>query len=181
MDCPRCDGGNLVVQDHLGIEVDRCTRCQGMWLDHHEMDLLEDTVLDKDNLKGSMMYAERPSDISCPKCQDLMTTFNYRPYDLPIDSLNQVPRPKQQHLMTTVTDRAYALPIDFCNRGHGFWLDPGEEKRVLELMEKRIRDLKRTASAEGEWAGFLKGLASKKAPGSKSVFGKVKGWFTGKR
>ena len=154
MDYPRCDGGNLVVQDHLGIEVDACTRCQGMWLDHHEMDLLEDTVLDKDNLKGSMMYAERPSDISCPKCQDLMTTFNYRAYD---------------------------LPIDFCNQGHGFWLDPGEEKRVLELMEKRIRDLKRTASAEGEWAGFLRGLASKKAPASKSVFGKVKGWFTGKR
>ena len=83
--------------------------------------------------------------------------------------------------MTTFKYRAYDLPIDFCNQGHGFWLDPGEEKRVLELMEKRIRDLKRTASAEGEWAGFLKGLASKKAPGSKSVFGKVKGWFTGKR
>lgn len=154
MDCPRGDGGNLVVQDHLGIEVDACTRCQGMWLDHHEMDLLEDTVLDKDDMKGSMMYAERPSDISCPKCQDLMTTFNYRAHD---------------------------LPIDFCNQGHGFWLDPGEEKRVLELMEKRIRDLKRTASAEGEWAGFLKGLASKKAPASKTFFGKVKGWFTGKR
>ncbi len=154
MECPRCRGSKLVLQDHLGIEVDACPQCRGMWLDYHEMDQLEDTVMDQDHLKGSMMYAERPSDIRCPKCAQPMTTFNYRAYD---------------------------LPIDFCDGGHGFWLDAGEEKRVLELMEKRLRDLKRTASAEGEWVGFLKGISGRKPPRPGSFMNRVKGWFTGRR
>ena len=49
-------------------------------------------------------------------------------------------------------------------------------------MEKRTRDLKRTASAEMEWATFLRGLASKNTPKSSGSFlGKIKGWVTGKR
>ena len=155
MECPRCQGQDLTVRTHLGIEMDTCGSCKGMWLDYPELDQLEDRVLDEDRLKGSMMYRERNSDIHCPKCRDLMTTFNYRAYD---------------------------LPIDFCNNNHGFWLDAGEEKRVLELMEKRTRDLKRTASAEMEWGIFLRGLSSKKTSSSSGSFlGKIKGWLTGRR
>ena len=145
MNCPRCDA-ELKLEDYKGIEVDRCPKCEGLWLDYHELDELEDSVLDQDKLKGTMTYAQRASDISCPKCQKPMTTFNYRAYD---------------------------LPIDFCNQGHGFWLDRGEEKRVLELMEQRIRDLNRSASAEVQWAQFLKRV------GSKSFLGKMKGRFKG--
>ena len=147
MECPRCKGQDLFVKTHLGIEVDACPNCDGMWLDYHELDELEDRVLADDSVKGSMVYAERASDIYCPKCGKRMTTFNYRAYD---------------------------LPIDFCVDGHGFWLDAGEEKRVLELMKKRIKDLKRTASAEKEWAGFLQGLSSGKSS-SGGLMGKIKG------
>ena len=59
-------------------------------------------------MKGSMMYRERPSDIHCPKCSDLMTTFNYRAYD---------------------------LPIDFCNHEHGFWLDAGKRNECWSLWK----------------------------------------------
>ena len=149
MECPRCKGQQLAVKKHLGIEVDACNNCDGMWLDYHEMDQLEDRVLDDDSIKGSMVYAQRASDIFCPKCGKKMTTFNYRAYD---------------------------LPIDFCVDGGGFWLDAGEEKRVLELMKKRIKDLKRVSSAESEWAGFLKGLASGKSS-SGGLMGKIRGWL----
>lgn len=153
MECPRCHSAELALKDHKGIEVDKCPQCDGLWLDHHELDQLEDLVLDEDRMKGTMVYAKRGSEISCPKCQGPMTTFNYR---------------------------AHNLPIDLCNEGHGFWLDKGEEARVLELMEKRIHDLKRSSTAEGEWAAFLKRAASKQGATSGSFFSKIKSWFTGK-
>ena len=124
--------------------MDKCPNCNGLWLDHHELDALEDTVLSEDHMKGTMLYAQRGSEISCPKCHDSMTTFNYRAYD---------------------------LPIDFCSKGHGFWLDKGEEKRVLELMEKRIRDLGRASSAQAQWTQFVKGARSP------SLMDKIKGLF----
>ena len=143
MNCPRCDV-SLEIEDYKGIEVDACPNCEGRWLDHHEMDELEDEVLDDDSVKGTMMYAKRQSAIACPRCGKTMTTFNYR---------------------------AYNLPIDYCPDEHGFWLDPGEEKRVLELMKQRIKDLNRSASAEVEWGKFLNNL------GSSSFTDKLKGLF----
>ena len=152
MDCPRCQSAQLELKDLQGIEVDKCPQCQGLWLDHHELDQLEDLVLDEDRLKGTMVYAQRGSEISCPKCSGAMSTFNYRAYD---------------------------LPIDFCDEGHGFWLDAGEDKQVLELMEKRIHDMKRASSAESGWHAFLKRSKTGKTRSSKSFFGKIKGWFKG--
>ena len=143
MDCPRC-GVSLESKTYKGIDVDRCPRCEGTWFDHPELDQLEDTVMDDDASKGTTVYAVRPSDISCPKCAGPMRIFNYR---------------------------AYNLPIDECESQHGFWLDAGEEKRVLELMEQRIKDLKRSGVAEEDWGRMLKRLKSK------SFSDKMKGLF----
>lgn len=130
MECPR-DNTELQVDRYQGIEIDRCPKCEGLWLDHPELDQLEDVVFDDDRLKGMMEYSPRPSDITCPKCHGKMTIFNYRAYNLPVDS---------------------------CDLGHGFWLDRGEEKQVQELMKKRIKDLDRSKKAEAEWFGFLNKL-----------------------
>ncbi len=81
-----------------------------------------------------MVYAVRPSDISCPVCDGAMRTFNYRAYDLPIDE---------------------------CEVQHGFWLDENEEKRVLDLMKQRTKDLKRSRNAEAERANLLGSLKTK--------------------
>ena len=143
MDCPRCNTP-LRSTKYKGIEVDRCPQCEGLWLDHPELDQLEDTVMDEDERKGTMVYAVRSSDISCPKCAGPMKTFNYR---------------------------AYNLPIDECDSLHGFWLDKGEEKRVLQLMGERIKNLKCAGAAEEEWAKLLGRLKSK------SFADKLKGLF----
>ena len=143
MDCPRCNVP-LRSETYTGVDIDRCPQCEGLWLDHSELDQLEDTVLDKDDMKGTMAYNLRPSDISCPKCSGPMTIFNYH---------------------------AYNLPIDECDSQHGFWLDHGEEKRVLQLMEQRIKDLKRKYVAEEEWGRLLGRLKSK------SFADKLKGLF----
>ena len=140
MDCPRCDS-NLKVQKHRGIEVDQCVKCEGMWLDYPELDQLEDTVLDTDEIKGSMITRSSEGQLSCPVCQAPMDQFRYR--------FNE-------------------LWLDVCPQEHGFWLDKDEEKRVLEHMEQRIRDLKRSAGAEQQWDRLLGRMRSK------SFFQKIK-------
>ena len=143
MKCPRCSA-ELSIEKHKGIEVDRCPRCEGMWLDYGELDQLEDTVLDDDQIKGTMMFGSEGGELLCPRCEGPMKWFRYRHYN---------------------------MELDFCEQEHGFWLDKGEEKRIVEIMEQRIKDLKRSAGAQVEWDKFLSGLKSK------SFVNKVKDLF----
>ncbi len=140
MICPRC-GSSLKVQKYRGIEVDKCESCEGMWLDYPELDQLEDTVLDTDEVKGTMITRSSEGERPCPVCQAPMDQFRYR--------FNE-------------------LWLDVCPEDHGFWLDKNEEKRVLELMEQRIKDLKRTTGAEQQWDRLLGRVRNK------SFFQKIK-------
>lgn len=47
MHCPKC-GMNLVTIDYKGIAVDRCTGCEGIWLDYGELEAI--TRLEKSGL-----------------------------------------------------------------------------------------------------------------------------------
>ena len=49
MHCPKC-GNNLIEIDYKGIAVDKCSHCDGVWLDAGELEQishLEKGVLDK--------------------------------------------------------------------------------------------------------------------------------------
>ena len=132
MQCPR-EGTELVVErEYHGIEVDRCPSCEGRWLDYDELDHLEATVPSTpEERRATIKYAERRGELACPKCGKTMTAFNYR---------------------------AYNLELDACEDGHGWWLDAGEEARVREIIQERVRGLARAASAEAAWGHFLGGL-----------------------
>tara|TARA_Y100000588_G_C14262858_1_gene928419 strand:+ start:2974 stop:3519 length:546 start_codon:yes stop_codon:yes gene_type:complete len=145
LNCPRCKVA-LNEKKFKDIDVDHCPQCKGLWLEFHELDQLEDHSMDSDDTKGMLEYARRESDISCPHCDELMETFNYR---------------------------AHNLPIDHCTNEHGYWLDEGEEKKVLDIMKQRVRDLKRSSSAEESWSKFLE------RGGTRSFLAKVKDLFTG--
>ena len=145
MKCPRCNI-DLKLEKYRGIEVDRCSSCDGMWLDHPELGELEDKVFDEGQVKGTMKFTSDGSDLLCPTCGKHMHWFRYRHYD---------------------------LELDFCEEEHGFWLDKGEEKRVLEIMEQRGKDLRRSAGAEVEWSKFLSNI------NSRSFLDKVKDLFRG--
>ncbi|HUF52585.1 MAG TPA: zf-TFIIB domain-containing protein [Dehalococcoidia bacterium] len=134
MKCPR-DGAELKVEHHRGIEVDHCPECNGRWLDHHELDELEKTVPStEEERRATIAFGERLGDLECPVCHQKMTIFNYRAYDLELDT---------------------------CPEEHGFWLDAGEDGRVRDIIEDRIRGLNRAASAEASWGNFLSGLRGK--------------------
>ena len=126
--CPR-DSTELVIEHHSGIEVDHCPKCSGRWLDHHELDHLEALAAPEEHTRRAMIeYAKRPSELNCPVCDKQMRAFNYR---------------------------AYNLEIDTCEEEHGFWLDAGEEGQVRDIMDERVRGLERAASAEASWGKFL--------------------------
>ncbi len=131
MNCPRCHT-TLTKKYYKGMmEVDYCPGCRGMWLDFHELDRLEDVVFDQDQFKGSPVHREHPTDRTCPVCAGPMQEFQYRLYE---------------------------LRLDLCPEKHGFWLDAGEDERVLAAMRKRAGEIRRKSEAETEWRKVLKGL-----------------------
>jgi Zn-finger nucleic acid-binding protein len=114
------------------FEVDSCPNCRGMWLDFFELDKLEDVVFDEDAHKGSLVHFQTQTEFPCPHCGAKLDEFQYRLYDLKLD---------------TCTANA-----------HGFWLDAGEDERVMEIMQKRAAETQRKISAEAEWKQMLKGM-----------------------
>jgi hypothetical protein len=130
MNCPKC-GAELVEKYYKGmLPVDACPNCRGMWLDLGELDRLEDVVFDDDAHKGSLIHREAETQFPCPHCGERLHEFQYRLYD---------------------------LRLDYCAvNGHGFWLDAGEEARVVEIMQKRAAEVQRKVNAEREWRGLLK-------------------------
>ena len=129
MKCPKC-GTTLVKKSYKGMmEVDCCPNCRGMWLDFDELDRLEDVVFDDDLHKGSLIHRQSETDFPCPHCESHLQEFQYRLYDLRLDT---------------------------CQNGHGFWLDAGEDVRVMGIMAARAAEVQRKVDAESEWRGILK-------------------------
>jgi Zn-finger nucleic acid-binding protein len=81
--------------------------------------------------------------------------------------------------MTAFNYRAYNLELDSCEEEHGFWLDAGEEGRVKDIIEERIRGLDRAATAEASWDRFIDSMKGGGRQGS--VWGQVTGIFRRRR
>ena len=153
--CPRCKV-DLREEHHAGIEVDHCPSCNGRWLDHHELDELEATVPSTpEERRATVQYARRQSELPCPACGAPMTAFNYR---------------------------AYNLELDTCQEEHGFWLDAGEEGKVQDIVEERVLGLQRAASAEASWSSFLANLkGGSGGRGSGSIWNDITSIFRRRR
>lgn len=130
MKCPKCATA-LVQKYYKGMmEVECCPICRGMWLDFDELDRLEDVVFDRDDLKGSLIHREVVTDAPCPHCGNSLQEFQYR---------------------------LFGLKLECCaSEHHGFWLDAGEDERVLEIMRQRAAEMSRKLDAETEWRSTLK-------------------------
>ena len=116
------------------IEVDSCPNCRGMWLDSLELDQLEDTAFDDDSHKGSLVHFQSKTLYPCPHCGNELDEFQYRLYD---------------------------LKLEYCaTKDHGFWLDAGEDERVIEIMRQRAKDIQRKLDAETTWKQTLKEMHS---------------------
>jgi Zn-finger nucleic acid-binding protein len=132
MKCPNCSH-ELTTENYKGIEVNKCNNCGGMWFDSQEVDQLEDTVFNQDDLKNTMITNVKDSERTCPECGKKLKTFNYRWED---------------------------LLLDYCPTGDGYWLDKGEEERVTQIIAQREKDMERKYDAEKDWTGHLHALQS---------------------
>lgn len=142
--CPRDGAAMGTVKEH-GIEIERCPTCKGAWYEHDELALLESNVADEDSRRGMIDYAKHASELQCPVCSATMTAFNYR---------------------------ANNLELDACAQNHGFWLDAGEDKRVMDVMRERVSSLQRSGTAQQAWNDLKHGSGG-------GIGSKIKGMFGG--
>ena len=47
MDCPNCKTNKLLMTERLGIEIDYCPQCRGVWLDRGELDKIIERASDE--------------------------------------------------------------------------------------------------------------------------------------
>ena len=132
MICPKCRVP-LAAARVLGVDVDRCPRCAGIWLDEPELDQLEDTALDVDEWKGTLVFATRPTSLACPRCGSSMKRFQYRLFD---------------------------VELECCEGLHGYWVDAGEEQQIVELMRQTKADALRKLDAEARWLRLRRDVGS---------------------
>ncbi|HEX4196838.1 MAG TPA: zf-TFIIB domain-containing protein [Caulobacteraceae bacterium] len=133
MQCPR-GHGELAAAERHGLEVKTCPTCKGMWLEREELAQLENEAFHLDeHAKGTLVFDAEPSDGQCPECGAVLQRFNYRAYD---------------------------LVLEVCPNQHGYWLDQGEDDRVLALMRKEEASIDRSMDAEEKWTRTLRHLRS---------------------
>lgn len=134
MKCPKCNSELTPTTRHK-LKVNSCPSCRGMWLEHQELDQLEDEVFDfGEHAKGTLAVDLTPTTDKCPECGALLKKFRYRFYE---------------------------LEMELCENEHGYWLDHDEDTRVLELMKKEEKDLTNKLRAEDRWAAMLKHMRSR--------------------
>ena len=134
MKCPRC-GVDLQPAERHELKVNYCESCKGMWLEHDELEQLEDEVFDfGDRWKGTLVFSSAATSHKCPECAAALQEFRYRFYD---------------------------LEMEFCPNQHGYWLGDDEDTRVLELMRKEEGDLERKLLAEEKWSAVLRHMRSR--------------------
>ena len=148
--CPRCTA-NLGGEELAGVKLDRCIRCEGVFMTLDRMtDLIERREL-LDELRAllpreprRMAAAPSPMYVKCPVCATLMNRKQYA--------------------------TGAKVVIDAC-RQHGVWFDGGELVLVLDfiagggLADARRRDDTRREDAARE-ARLRETLARARHPSS---------------
>ena len=129
MKCPR-DGTVLAPVTLIGIELDKCHKCDGIWFDQGELERIRDAKLTEaetvlENKFGSPAVAESTTDgyMQCPRCEGGRLQRSHYTYLNPVK-------------------------VDRCDKCYGIWLDQGElrsvvgEKQALDAIEEEPAKLR---------------------------------------
>lgn len=70
--CPKC-GGRMEERELVGVPLDRCTGCKGIWLDYTALDHVLNQQVSGDHAIGTarelMIWSgDRETDMPCPRC-----------------------------------------------------------------------------------------------------------------
>ena len=107
MNCPVCDTP-LIILELKNVEIDHCTKCQGIWLDGGELEILLENSSHKNELLASFVVDRKNAEkkLKCPICGKKM---------------DKVLCGKEENIL-----------IDRCKLHHGLWFDKGELEQLLE-------------------------------------------------
>ncbi len=112
MKCPR-DGTELARVEILGLELDKCHQCDGIWCDPGELERLRDAKVEDieealESKYGDPEYKEGDIDahMRCPRCGDARMMEQFYTYVNPVK-------------------------VDRCERCHGIWVDDGELNAIV--------------------------------------------------
>ncbi|MDP7033341.1 MAG: zf-TFIIB domain-containing protein [Planctomycetota bacterium] len=120
MNCPHCQN-TLTQEDYEGVEIDRCTACEGIYLDDGELKHINDarektfspeeiSAVDGIQKQVQAHSEEAVGSIQCPKCTD--------------SQMN-----RQNYAGQT------GIVIDRCPNCKGLWLDAGEVEKIQIMVE----------------------------------------------
>lgn len=125
--CPVCRI-ELKPQVHLGVTIDVCPACAGIWFDADEMTRLnniDEAILPRiDSLyQPQIVGYDPPWDRRCPTCDQMLRPYHY--------------------LYTS------DIELDTCDQCGGVWVDNGElEKMNRVLADARAMELPPESKAE---------------------------------
>ena len=108
MDCPKCSA-TMELVDFRGIEIDRCTRCFGLWFDRMEAETLRELEGAGEIDIGREAAAELNDQlfVECPKCYCILDQ-----------------------------NTEQGIKYEFCLTCHGTFFDAGEFRDYLALASK---------------------------------------------
>jgi len=117
MQCPKCEASMEKVVFE-GVEVDRCTACQGIWFDFQEQKQLKSMKGAASIDTGDKAIGQKMNDvgsINCPKCGTLLT-----------------------HLVDVEQNH---IAYEACPHDYGVFFDAGEftdysQKTLLESLKR---------------------------------------------
>ena len=145
MKCPR-DGATLSTVTVLGVELDKCHKCDGIWCDRGELERLRDAapedveeILEKEYGDPDHEEGAVEGYMRCPRCvdarlRDQAYTFTTRP-----------------------------LRIDRCERCYGFWIDDTELNAIIGHKQELREDERKYLSILWQLAEKVEGRG--KGPG----------------
>ena len=115
MKCPR-DGTILSKVHVLGVELDKCHKCDGIWFDHGELEQIRDTATPgvEEYIEQKYGNPEFEADMVdgymvCPSCDGKLMEFNYSWFK--------------------------PVKVDTCQGCNGVWLDKGELATITEQKQ----------------------------------------------
>jgi Zn-finger nucleic acid-binding protein len=124
MNCPVCKEP-LVALEHASVEIDYCMKCQGVWLDSGEIELLMGDPEKCDAyLCGGKPAGTSEAKRRCPICGKKMEK-----------AMTQGDKP---------------VLYDRCVKGDGLWFDKGELEAVVTLGGTVVSDFLREVFPRGD-------------------------------
>ncbi|HCE47020.1 MAG TPA: hypothetical protein DET40_26020 [Lentisphaeria bacterium] len=110
--CPKCGICELEPQVHDGVNVELCSKCNGVWLHKGELNkIAHPHEGDLEYCSVDHIEEDRISDFYCPSCHDIkLKKVNFISYS--------------------------EIILEYCTKCEGIWLDRGELDAINAEIDK---------------------------------------------